>query len=76
MAAAAGMAVDAGTVGDCKLSGPPEPELFRSGRQFAAWIGVTPKDHSTTGKVRLGVFTRAGDDGLRSLLVVGATAVI
>ena len=54
----------------------PDPELFRSGRQFAAWIGVTPKDHSTAGKVRLGVITRAGDEGLRSVLVVGATAVI
>jgi transposase len=31
----------------------PGPELFRSGRQFAAWIGLTPKDHSTAGKVRL-----------------------
>jgi transposase len=54
----------------------PAPELFRSGRQFAAWIGLTPKDHSTAGKVRLGVITRAGDEGLRSVLVVGATAVI
>jgi transposase len=54
----------------------PEPELFQSGRQFAAWIGLTPKDHSTAGKVRLGVITRAGDEGLRSVLVVGATAVI
>jgi transposase len=54
----------------------PDPELFRSGRQFAAWIGLTPKDHSTAGKVRLGVITRAGDEGLRSVLVVGATAVI
>ena len=54
----------------------PEAELFRSGRQFAAWIGLTPKDHSTAGKVRLGVITRAGDEGLRSVLVVGATAVI
>jgi transposase len=54
----------------------PEPELFRSGRQFAAWIGLTPKDHSTAGKVRLGVITRAGDEGLRSVLVVGAAAVI
>src|SRR5712691_4664463 len=54
----------------------PEPELFRSGRQFAAWIGLTPKDHSTAGKVRLGGITRAGDETLRSLLVVGATAVI
>jgi transposase len=54
----------------------PQPELFQSGRQFAAWIGLTPKDHSTAGKVRLGVITRAGDEGLRSVLVVGATAVI
>jgi transposase len=54
----------------------PAPEVFRSGRQFAAWIGLTPKDHSTAGKVRLGVITRAGDEGLRSVLTVGATAVI
>jgi len=40
------------------------------------WIGLTPKDHSTAGKVRLGVITRAGDEALRSVLVVGATAVI
>lgn len=32
----------------------PDPRLFRSGRDFAAWIGLTPKDHSTAGKVRLG----------------------
>jgi transposase len=54
----------------------PDPRQFASGRQFAAWIGLTPKDHSTAGKVRLGVITRAGDEGLRSVLVVGATAVI
>jgi transposase len=54
----------------------PAPEMFQSGRQFAAWIGLTPKDHSTAGKVRLGGITRAGDEGLRSVLVVGATAVI
>jgi transposase len=54
----------------------PAPEMFRSGRQFAAWIGLTPKDHSTAGKVRLGVITRAGDEALRSVLVAGATAVI
>jgi transposase len=54
----------------------PDPKLFQSGRQFAAWIGLTPKDHSTAGKVRLGVITRAGDEALRSVLVVGATAVI
>lgn len=54
----------------------PDPGAFASGRQFAAWIGLTPKDHSTAGKQRLGVITRAGDETLRSLLVVGATAVI
>lgn len=54
----------------------PDPQAFRSGRQFAAWLGLTPKDHSTAGKTRLGVITRAGDETLRSLLVVGATAVI
>ena len=53
-----------------------QPEAFRSGRHFAAWIGLTPKDHSTAGKTRLGVITRAGDEALRSVLVVGATAVI
>ena len=37
---------------------------------------MTPKDHSTAGKVRLGGITRAGDETLRSVLVVGATAVI
>ncbi len=54
----------------------PAPELFRSGRQFAAWIGLTPKDHSTGGKLRLGCITRAGDEARRAVLVVGATAVI
>jgi transposase len=54
----------------------PNPQAFRSGRDFAAWLGLTPKDHSTAGKTRLGRITRAGDETLRSLLVVGATAVI
>jgi transposase len=54
----------------------PQPGMFRSGRQFAAWIGLTPKGHSTGGKVRLGVITRAGDEALRSVLVLGATAAI
>jgi transposase len=53
-----------------------DPHAFRSGRDFSAWIGLTPKDHSTAGKTRLGVITRAGDEALRSVLVVGATAVI
>lgn len=54
----------------------PDPGAFTSARHFAAWIGLTPKDHSTAGKTRLGKITRAGDERLRSLLVAGATAVI
>ena len=54
----------------------PAPEEFRSARHFAAWLGLTPKDHSAAGKVKLGVITRAGDEALRSVLVTGATAVI
>jgi len=54
----------------------PDPRVFRSGRHFAAWLGLTPRDHSTAGKTRLGKITRAGDEILRRLLVVGATAVI
>ena len=54
----------------------PEPHLFRSGRDFAAWIGLTARDHSTADKRRLGAITRAGDEALRSTLVVGAMSVI
>ncbi|WFU07314.1 IS110 family transposase (plasmid) [Rhizobium sp. CB3171] len=54
----------------------PSATLFRSGRDFAAWIGLRPKDHSTAGKVKLGIITRAGDEALRSALVVGATAML
>ena len=54
----------------------PDPAAFKSARHFAAWIGLTPKDHSTAGRQRLGRITKAGDEALRSTLVVGATAVI
>jgi transposase len=53
-----------------------DPKAYRSGRDLAAWIGLTPKDHSTAGKTRLGVITRAGDEMLRSVLIVGAMAHI
>lgn len=66
-----------GPIGACLLiMKTPDPHAFKSGRHFAAWLGLTPKDHSTAGKLRLGVITRAGDEALRSTLVVGATAVI
>lgn len=49
---------------------------FESGRHLAAWLGLVPKENSTGGKHRLGAISRAGDERLRSLLVLGATAVI
>ena len=54
----------------------PDPQAFRCARDFAAWLGLTPKDHSTAGRQRHGVITRAGDEALRRTLVVGATSVI
>jgi transposase len=63
-------------IGSLLVMKTTDPHAFRSGRHYAAWLGLTPKDHSTAGKTRLGVITRAGDETLRSLLVVGATAVI
>ena len=49
---------------------------FRSGRHFAAWLGLVPSEHSTGGKQRMGGISRAGNERLRQLLVLGATAVI
>ena len=49
---------------------------FKNGRQVAAWIGLTPGQHSSGGKARLGHITKAGDSYLRSLLVMGARAVL
>jgi transposase len=49
---------------------------FASGRHLAAWIGLTPKEHSTGGRQRLGGISREGNERLRQLLVVGAMAVI
>ncbi len=53
-----------------------DPKGFRSGRHFAAWIGLTPKEHSTGGRQRPGKISRQGDETLRRLLVLGATARI
>src|SRR5665213_4564396 len=49
-----------------------DPSVFRSGREFAAWIGLTPRQHSSGGKERLGRITKRGDVYLRHLLVIGA----
>jgi transposase len=53
-----------------------DPAHFRSGREFAAWLGLTPRPNASGGKERLGRISRMGDGYLRTLLVVGATAVI
>jgi transposase len=49
---------------------------FACGRQFAAWLGLTPGQYSSGGKTRLGHITKAGDAYLRSLLILGARAVL
>jgi transposase len=53
-----------------------DPGAFRSGRNFSAWIGLVPKQHSSGGKDRLGSISKQGDRYLRSLFVAGALAVI
>ena len=58
----------AATVGDASQ--------FRSGRQFAAWLGLTPMQKSSRGKERLGRITKMGDKYLRKLLIVGMTSLV
>jgi transposase len=53
-----------------------DPRTFRSGRNFSAWIGLVPKQHSSGGKERLGSISKQRDRYLRSLFVAGALAVI
>ena len=53
----------------------PDATLFKSGRQFAAWLGLTPRTHSSGGRSDSSV-TKQGDGYIRRLLVIGATAVI
>src|SRR6476619_2285796 len=53
-----------------------DPKAFRSGRNFSAWIGLVPKQHSSGGKNRLGNISKQGDRYLRGLFVAGALAVI
>jgi transposase len=54
----------------------PNPKAFQSGRNFSAWIGLVPKQHSSGGKDRLGSITKQGDRYLRGLFTAGAIAVI
>jgi len=53
----------------------PDPSVFKSGRQFAAWLGLVPRQNSSGGKERLGRVSKMGNGYLRRLLVVGATSV-
>ena len=66
-----------GPVGAClAVTKIVNPHGFRSGRQCAAWIGLTPQDRSSGGKHKHGGITRAGDESLRAALVCGATAYL
>ena len=53
-----------------------DPNAFRSGRDFAAWIGLVPRQDSTGGKQKLGPISKQGDRYLRRILIVGAHAVL
>jgi transposase len=53
-----------------------DPRVFRSGRDFAAWIGLVPRQDSTGGKQKLGPISKQGDPYLRRILVVGAISVL
>lgn len=52
----------------------PPAETFKRGRDFAAWIGLTPLQHSSGGKERLGRITKMGERSLRRLLIIGASS--
>jgi transposase len=58
------------------VSSVGDPSQFRNGRQFAAWLGLTPMQRSSGGKTKLGGITKRGDTYLRTLLVQGARAVM
>jgi transposase len=65
-----------GPIGALNLALRVDATQFKSARHFAAWLGLVPRQCSTAGRQRLGGISRAGDERLRQLLVVGATAVI
>jgi transposase len=54
----------------------PPAETFKSGRDFAAWVGLTPLQHSTGGKQKLGATSKMGERTLRRLLIIGANSVL
>lgn len=58
------------------LASVGDPRQFRNGRQFAAWLGLTPRQYTPGGKTRLGRITKKGDAYLRTLLIHGTRAVL
>ena len=58
------------------VAGVAEAGIFRSGRDFAAWLGLTPRLHASGSRQRLGAISRAGDGSLRRLLVLGAASLV
>ena len=54
----------------------PDPSFFRSGREFAAWLGLVPRQNSSGGKERLGRISKQGNRYIRRLLVLGATSML
>tara|TARA_B100000378_G_scaffold271508_1_gene262103 strand:- start:964 stop:1437 length:474 start_codon:yes stop_codon:yes gene_type:complete len=54
----------------------PDLDTFDSGRNFAAWLGLVPRQRSTGGKARLGSVSKMGQTDIRRLLIVGAMSVI
>ena len=54
----------------------PDPHVFASGRAFAAWLGLVPRQNSSGGKDRLGRISKQGDGYLRRLLIIGAQAAL
>ena len=58
------------------LAKVPDARVFRSGRDFAAWIGLTGRDHGTGGKHGPGHISKKGDRMLRTLLISGASAIL
>jgi transposase len=54
----------------------PPAEVFKRGRDFAAWVGLTPLQRSTGGKQKLGATSRMGERTLRRLLIIGANSVL
>jgi transposase len=64
------------TLATALVASVADPTAFRSGRDFSAWIGLVPKQHSSGGKEKLGNISKRGDRYLRSLFAAGALAVI